>query len=246
MTLKPELTKQSTNLQVGTGFGEGASVRLWSAGRISIGFLDFEVTPTNIEKNIAVLNESPVNFGSVDTSANVIKRVDLRNEGNVRLNFTSFEIIPDEGVDPGEFRLVFNRPEELSPGETVGIAVRFQPKVYQTRTATLRIISDSDPATLDVPLVGLGSTTSSVEDYANYELSITPNPTDEQLTLTHNLANLAEVQIVDISGKVMISNITGLQSNRLEINVSSMTTGMYYIVLRMKNDVIVTKAFVKK
>ncbi|MBE2189742.1 MAG: S8 family serine peptidase [Desulfobulbaceae bacterium] len=246
MTLKPELTKQSTNLQVGTGYGDGASVRLWSAGRISIGFLDFEVTPTNIEKKIAVLNESPVNFGSVDTSTNVIKRVDLRNEGNVRLNFTSFEIIPDEGVDSDEFRLVFNRPEELSPGETVGIAVRFQPKVYQTRTATLRIISDSDPATLDVPLVGIGSTTSSVEDYANYELSITPNPTDEQLTLTHNLSNLTEVQIVDISGKVMISNITGLQSNRLEINVSSMTTGIYYILLRMKNDVIVTKAFVKK
>jgi subtilisin family serine protease/photosystem II stability/assembly factor-like uncharacterized protein len=247
MTLKPELTKQSTNLQVGTGFDEGSFVRLWSAGRISIGYLDFEVTPTNIIKDIAVLNEIPVNFGSIDTTNNVTKRIDFRNYGNVKLNFTSFEIIPDGAdVEPDEFRIVYNRPEELPSGETVGIAVRFQPKYYKTRTAILRIISDSDPATLDVPLIGVGSSTSSVEDYSNYEISITPNPTDEQLTLTHNLPDLAEVQIVDISGKIMLTDNSMLLSNQLELNVSSLTTGMYYIVLRMKNDVMVTKAFVKK
>lgn len=246
LTFKPKLTRQSTSLNVGTGFSQGSQVRLWSAGRVSVGFLDFEVTPANIRKEITVVNETPVNFGRLDTNQNVIKRVDFRNDGNVRLAFESFEIIPGQDVSPEEFRIVFNRPTELMPGESAGLAVRFQPKVYGSRRATLIVKSDSEPSELTVELIGEGTDDiSSVYEDASNLISISPNPAGEFIKITHTITGANDLKILDPIGREMISYSIPADRLHHEINIAHLSIGAYYIVISTKNGFKYSKQFIK-
>lgn len=68
-------------------------------------------------------------------------------------------------------------------------------------------------------------TNSSVEENKNADLSVYPNPATDKIYIS--LTQQSDVQIVDITGKTIISNI-GCWEN-CEIDVSSLKSGVYFV-----------------
>jgi hypothetical protein len=80
------------------------------------------------------------------------------------------------------------------------------------------------------------------------ELKVYPNPVKDQLFVLFNRQNTgkAEFRITDISGKIFYSNaVNNSTSNSITINVSSLSKGMYYILMLTDNNIQRTK-FIKQ
>lgn len=73
------------------------------------------------------------------------------------------------------------------------------------------------------------------------ELSIYPNPTSHQLTIINNSLVINEINIIDLTGKM----IKTTKQNTNTINVADLPSGIYFIEL-ITNNKIITKKFVKQ
>ncbi len=74
------------------------------------------------------------------------------------------------------------------------------------------------------------------------EVSIYPNPTNNNLTITSSKIIL-ELVVFDIMGKQVLSN-KKINSNSVNLNTSKLTKGYYSITLKQQEKVIV-KSFIK-
>ena len=70
--------------------------------------------------------------------------------------------------------------------------------------------------------------TLSLETLENDLISLYPNPTSEQLYLSHPELNSFEIQIVDLNGKQMYS---GTMKKDVPLDVSTYTSGMYLVTI---------------
>lgn len=73
----------------------------------------------------------------------------------------------------------------------------------------------------------------SVEDVFEEEIptfSLYPNPVDNQLNIAGDLSKLAEIQVFDLSGKLVYQTLSMQQ-----IDVSNLTRGMYLMHLKSEN-----------
>ena len=77
-------------------------------------------------------------------------------------------------------------------------------------------------------------------------ISIYPNPTHKLLNLNFNrqLHGLATLSVMDITGKGMLSYKCLIVNEHLSIDISSLTAGMYFIIVNI-NDIHLTQKFIK-
>jgi hypothetical protein len=86
--------------------------------------------------------------------------------------------------------------------------------------------STPDPSvTFEINVVG-------IDDNLLQEISVYPNPTDQWLTIEGK--NIQIVEVVDITGKVIISQTTATSLNNVQLNLSDLSSGIYN--LRIKTD----------
>ena len=76
-------------------------------------------------------------------------------------------------------------------------------------------------------------------------LTIYPNPTNDTLFVEFNeLGKNVSYEILDVTGKTIYHNSTALEAKMLEINVSSLCAGTYFLKLKSDN-IFSTKKFIK-
>lgn len=78
--------------------------------------------------------------------------------------------------------------------------------------------------------------------FNSYDIELFPNPTSDFLNIKFKFKGDEEVYIFDLNGKFLIQN-TFIEDNK--INVSSLTSGIYYLLIKRYNEIIF-KEFVKK
>lgn len=86
----------------------------------------------------------------------------------------------------------------------------------------------------------------SINDFDNVDVRVYPNPAKDivTVTLSQNILNTTEVSLVDIQGKTI--NIPKKKFNgTVELDVSSLNAGLYFIQLRSGNNIIIEKLIVE-
>jgi trimeric autotransporter adhesin len=79
----------------------------------------------------------------------------------------------------------------------------------------------------------------------SFQFSIFPNPVNQTLNIKLNwqITGLVILSIMDITGKVVLSQ--SMVTNTLQIDVSSLSPGMYFIYIKNK-DIPITQKFIKQ
>ncbi|MCQ2285984.1 MAG: T9SS type A sorting domain-containing protein [Bacteroidales bacterium] len=72
--------------------------------------------------------------------------------------------------------------------------------------------------------------TTNIENNAFSTVKIYPNPANDQLTISGSLNGLQEIQILDMTGKVLFTKRT-LDNDRITIDVQSLASGYYFVRL---------------
>ena len=72
------------------------------------------------------------------------------------------------------------------------------------------------------------------EDIANSNVNLFPNPANDLVTFTAEGSTIAEVQIFDLTGKMIYSNYPS--SSRLEVNTSNYASGTYIVKVITENE----------
>ena len=76
-------------------------------------------------------------------------------------------------------------------------------------------------------------------------LNIYPNPTNDKLFVEFDaLEKNVSYEILDVAGKTIDHNSTALKARMLEINVSSLRSGIYFLKVKL-NDIVSNKKFIK-
>ncbi|APY09208.1 hypothetical protein BWZ20_13245 [Winogradskyella sp. J14-2] len=86
----------------------------------------------------------------------------------------------------------------------------------------------------------------SINDFEGVEISVFPNPAKDKVkvTLSQNVLNSTTVSLVDIQGKMI--NIPNKEfNNTVELDVSTLNSGLYFIQLRSGNNTITEKLIVE-
>ena len=81
------------------------------------------------------------------------------------------------------------------------------------------------------------------EDIANSNVNLFPNPANDLVTFTAENTEMSEVQIFDLTGKMIYSN--NPMSNRLEVNTSAFASGTYIVKVITESNVITRRLIVQ-
>ncbi|MBJ7427940.1 MAG: T9SS type A sorting domain-containing protein [Bacteroidia bacterium] len=107
-------------------------------------------------------------------------------------------------------------------------------------TATSGVFNlNSDSITVNFTLGSMVS----VENKLNAELLVYPNPVNDKLIvqLPENIGKTAQIELMDLTGKVLVSKTINNINNTITIDCSSLNTGMYLIKLQSENLVLSKK-----
>lgn len=100
-----------------------------------------------------------------------------------------------------------------------------------------------------IPLT-IGEITTDTEDLVNDQsISVFPNPVSEVLFVDMNLGNTAtdvNLELVDIQGKVIATKNYNSISGRIEMNVATIPTGLYYLNVRTEEGLTSKKVIIQK
>lgn len=148
--------------------------------------------------------------------------------------------ILEVGHDDSWFFEFYNLPElpfVIEPGESfellviVGMAVQMNPIVYLE--ANIEISTDigdyTVPVKINIDLI------SSISEAKQIEAQVYPNPFDQQLTISFNLAQAQKLQIVltDLSGRIVESSTnTEFQAGEHQLQIAAkLAKGVYFLKL---------------
>lgn len=85
---------------------------------------------------------------------------------------------------------------------------------------------------------------------SNNDWTIYPNPARDLLKLTYkgstDLKGVVNVQIQDVSGKVVINFRSGSLYRTIEIPISNLQKGVYFIRLTVLNELMMSQKFIKQ
>lgn len=205
-------------------------VRLWQVG-LGVSYLDFNLSPLNIKKEIQLTSSSLLSYDTVLIGSSKLKSVSLKNTGNVSAYANAR--IDTVSSFTEEFKIFGSVVNSISPGEEIQIRVRFIPKVEGIRTAKLIIESDAEPHTIAVDLLGIGKQQiSGFEEYENGFISLYPNPAEDKLFIYGNrYYNPLKVAILNFLGNEILRlefNLS-VNSNVIEVPLGNIPSGVYMI-----------------
>ena len=108
-------------------------------------------------------------------------------------------------------------------------------------TATIRVTSLDNPAIYDECVVTVSDNTGIDNHASDSGISIYPNPVKEELKIKSEKLKIKNVEIVNLSGKVLNSqSFTGKS-----VNVSALPQGVYFVKLETDNGIVIQK-FIKE
>ena len=97
--------------------------------------------------------------------------------------------------------------------------------------------------------LNLSSTTSLVQDINDSEvINVYPQPAIDNLNIDIKLSNndVNRLDIYDIQGKVLLSTVVNQNSNSINLDVSELNSGIYFVKVQSKNNLYTKKVQIIK
>lgn len=85
-----------------------------------------------------------------------------------------------------------------------------------------------------VTLNGVVDNTASVNDFFANNISIYPNPTSDIFNLASTTSTIESIKLTDLNGRV-VKNINVNSLSSTEVNISDLTSGMYFVTVQTDN-----------
>jgi hypothetical protein len=235
---KPELTKKYSLYVLGDYMLINGKVRLWHLG-YGLSYLDFIADPASVIKKITLAEGSPVDFGNVQINKSKTKFIKLQNTGNTKTTILSGEIIPGDNTAAGEFDLKSTLPTSIDVGVVYNFRAGLNPSTVGSKKATLRLVTDGEPANLEFEIIGVADPLSVFEIAPVDVLSISPNPANSLSVVRFNskMSAHSNITIYDNLNRKVFENAIEMNEgiNEFRLDVSDYSTGMYFLVISI-ND----------
>jgi len=187
------------------------------------------------------LNSNELYFGNVADGQEKTLPVIIHNPGNEALTITEVGI---DGMDSYAFTPEFTSgslPITVQPNQYKNFMVKFKPISEKDFIANLTINSNASMnPVITLPLKGNSFTTDVRDNYVDYSLSVTPNPTTDEFEL--KCENIVANQIL-----LVLYNSAGMKleektaSNEqiakgLKFDTSMYPSGAYYLLMDIGGD----------
>jgi hypothetical protein len=84
-----------------------------------------------------------------------------------------------------------------------------------------------------------------LENPETLEISVSPNPASTAIRIALNTISMEikEIQLIDLSGKKHLQ-ISNVNSQEIDLDVSSLTNGIYFISIKTENALLTQKVIV--
>lgn len=150
-----EADPDDSGLASGTGLGSGTGVTGSASGGAEI-----VVTDGVVSGVVLTDGSSSVSFGAVDIGKYAIRTFEIANIGGSDLLISSITL-------PSDFKIISYSDEEVAPGESTTITVRFAPTSIASYSVALTINNnDSDESSFEIQLTGSGQASSNGSEAA--------------------------------------------------------------------------------
>ncbi len=201
-------------------------VRLWQFGE-SLTYLDFPFSQASVKREIAIVDETPIDFGDVENHKEKNKFVKLIGTGNASVNVLSYEVVPNSGATADEFSVKSTLPLTVDVGSTSNFRIAFSPKTEGAKSANIVLTINGEPNTYSFEVKGNSTHPSSVTDQSTATFRIYPNPS----------SNFIEIANYPSSSNLVIYNSLGLvlfnqalpEGNSTKIDISNFANGLYFV-----------------
>ncbi len=201
-------------------------VRLWQFGE-SLTYLDFPYSKTSIKREVAVVEETPIDFGNVENTMEKSRFIKLIGTGNASVDVLSYEVVPNSGTTAEEFSVKSTLPLTVDVGSTSNFRIGFSPKTEGTKSANIVLTITGDPNKYSFEVKGNSTPISSVTDLSKAIFRIYPNPSSTYI----------EIANYPLSSNLVIYNSLGLEvfSQALpeglstQIDIANFSNGLYFI-----------------
>ncbi|TDR25725.1 T9SS type A sorting domain-containing protein [Flavobacterium cheniae] len=84
---------------------------------------------------------------------------------------------------------------------------------------------------LTITLTGVSETPASNDDFVSSTFNVYPNPSSSLVTISGNNMPIRKIGIIDINGRAIRTEIPSIASNEMTLDISSLNTGVYFLVI---------------
>ncbi len=171
-------------------------------------------------------NELDLQYDTIINLTNYIQHLSYYNPNDSTVRFTSYS---------------FTQPYSQ---DTALVLVRFTilaGQLCSTDLLSVEALLNGDASServLDCQAIGLA------DSFNESSIQIFPNPTSGKVNVTVPVA--ADLTVVDINGKEIITPVTVPANEKFELNVEQLNNGMYIILLQSGNYKVEKKLFIAK
>lgn len=141
-------------------------------------------------------------------------------------------------------------PSGASRGNTNPVIMNIQNNSIEEGVWNAKVTFSNDctrMAPVNIPMTVIVDNSLANDDHEMIKLNIYPNPSKETINVTGmDISENMKIRIVDVSGKIMPNIETkSINSNHLQINITSLSAGTYLLILENENSRTV-KSFIKQ
>lgn len=187
--------------------------------------------------NAIIQLEGDLNFGKVPKGSIETKLLQVSNKGTSVLKINSISL-------PLGFISKWKNGE-LAPGETFVIDISFIPTQAKVYSGSIVVNCNFNSGTNNIPVYGIGINPTSIDDAPNPTLTLSPNPTYNELTIDFpEYENVYNIAVIDLIGNIHQIN-ANYNNNQIILNLKSLNTGIYFLRLETKNGTTISQKFIK-
>lgn len=212
-------------------------IQVEDAGALSIQ-KEFTITVTNvIESKISgpptiSFDDTPLDWMSEET-------VDITNSGETVLSLSI-------AASNNAFE-VLTTSLDLEIGETKQVNLRFKPTQTQVYEAALSFKQDN--FTAEIPLRGTGAIITDINNGQNQlkDVVVYPNPASDLITIDLSTfsSERPDVKLISPEGSELV-HIQKPVTDKVEVNTSTYPSGVYIVLLQLKDQALTKKVIIKK
>ncbi len=165
--------------------------------------------------------------------------------GNIAVGSLKLSSIVVEGANASDFtiELAPTMPATIASGSTAVLTIKFKPSALGVRVATVKIVSnDVDESIYTFRVEGTGIFNTEINDENISKLTIYPNPSSSEATISLGVVNSSEVEVsmFDINGKLVLPASNYSLENgehQITLNTTDISNGLYIVELKVNGVV---------
>jgi len=188
---------------------------------------NYSVTVTNSE---GCISEEDINLTLLETPV-----VDLGANFKLCISFNQTQLLSAGN----SFDSYLWSTGATTPNIVVGAGVT----TVGNQTYSVTVTGDNGCEGEDAVVVEYSQCVGIDEDINNSNVSLFPNPANDLVTFTAENTEMSEVQIFDLTGKMIYTNYP--VSNRLEVNTSAFASGTYIVKVITENNAVTRRLIIQ-